>query len=81
MLPYLHDLDDVVLTASGGFVKPMKRLLSTDENGSPSPKRLLLTLKRPATHLQKPPQRCGPLTSEEDFQCFAKGVVPLNQSL
>ena len=55
--------------------------MSTDDNRSPSPKRLSLTLKRPVTHLQKPPQQCGSLTSEEDFQCVAKGVVPLNQSL
>ena len=52
----------------------MKRLLSADENGSPSCKRLSLFLKRPATHLQKPPQRFGLLTSEEDFQYAVKGV-------
>ena len=62
-------------------MNPTKGLLSTAENGSPLPKRLSLTLKRPATHLQKPPQQFGSLMSEEDFQCVAKGVVPLNQSL
>ena len=40
--------------------------------------RLSLSLKRPATHLQKPPQQFVPLTSEEDFRCAAKGVIPLN---
>ena len=48
------------------------------KNGSPPRIRLSLSLKRPATHLQKPPQRFGPLTSEEDFRCAAKGVIPLN---
>ena len=66
-----------IVQASGGYVNPMKRLLSADENGLPLPKRLSLTLKRPATHVQKPPQGFGPLTSEEDFRCDAKGVIPL----
>ena len=47
------------------------------ENGSPSPKRLSLTLKRPATCVEKPPQWFDRLMSEEDFQC-AKGVILLN---
>ena len=67
-----------IVQASGCYVNPMKRLLSADENGLPSPKRLSLTLKRPATHVQKPPQRFSLLTSEEDFRCAAKGVIPLN---
>ena len=32
-------------------------------------------LKRPATHLQRPPQWFGPLMSEEDFWCAVKGVL------
>ena len=66
-----------IVQASGGYVNPMKRLLPADENGLPLPKRLSLTLKRPATHVQKPPQGFGPVTSEEDFRCDAKGVIPL----
>ena len=52
----------------------------TDHNPKqlPSQKRPLLSLKRPATHLQKPPQQFGPLTSEEDLRCAAKGVSTLN---
>ena len=56
----------------------MKRLLSADENQSPSRKRLSLSLRRPEVQLRKPPQRFGPLTSEEDVQSAAKGVIPLN---
>ena len=37
----------------------------------------MITLKRLATHLLKPPQRFDPLTSEEDFRCTAKSVIPL----
>ena len=51
---------------------------TADANRSPSRKRLLLYVKIPATHLQKPPQRFGPLMSEEDFPCAVKGVIPLN---
>ena len=56
----------------------MKRLLSADENGLPSWKRLSLSLKRPATHLQKPPQQFGPLMSKED--CVA-GLLKESDSL
>ena len=56
----------------------MKRLLSADENQSPSRKRLSLSLRRPEVQLRKPPQRFGPPTSEEDMQSAAKGVIPLN---
>ena len=56
----------------------MKRLLSADENQSPSRKRLSLSLRRPEVQLRKPPQRFGPPTSEEDVRSAAKGVIPLN---
>ena len=62
----------------------MKRLLSADENSLLSRNRPSLSLKRPATHLQKPPQCFGPPTSEEDFQCahsfedfVFSGITPL----
>ena len=55
----------------------MKRLLSADENQSPSQKRLSLSLRRPEVQLRKPPQRFGPPTSEEDVRSAAKGVIPL----
>ena len=40
-----------IVHAYRGYVNTMKRLLSADENGSPSQKSLSLTLKRPATRV------------------------------